>query len=56
LPIPQSQLNAERLAEAIKKAVTDSDMHQRAAALGETIRAEDGTALVLAQVVEEVKF
>jgi sterol 3beta-glucosyltransferase len=41
-PIPQRELTAERLAEAIKRAVTDRAMHGRAAALGEKIRAEDG--------------
>lgn len=41
-PIPQHRLTAERLADAIGKAVVDRDIRQRAAALGETIRAEDG--------------
>lgn len=41
-PIPQNQLTAERLAAAIKHSVTDCDMRQRAAALGEAIRAEEG--------------
>jgi sterol 3beta-glucosyltransferase len=41
-PIPQSKLTAERLADAIRIAVTDSNMRQRAASIGETIRAEDG--------------
>jgi UDP:flavonoid glycosyltransferase YjiC (YdhE family) len=41
-PIPRSQLTAERLAHAITQAVTDPAMCQRAAALGEKIRAENG--------------
>jgi UDP:flavonoid glycosyltransferase YjiC (YdhE family) len=41
-PIPRSQLTAERLANAITQAVTDQMIRQRAADLGEKIRAEDG--------------
>ncbi|MEM9587998.1 MAG: glycosyltransferase [Planctomycetota bacterium] len=41
-PIPQRKLNAERLASAIRQAITDSDMRQRAARLGERISREDG--------------
>lgn len=41
-PIPQRQLTARKLADAIGRAVSDNDMRRRAAALGETIRAEDG--------------
>jgi UDP:flavonoid glycosyltransferase YjiC (YdhE family) len=41
-PLPRKQLTAERLAQAITTAVTDSEMRQRAAALGECIRDEDG--------------
>ena len=36
------KLSAEKLAEAINTAVTDSALRARAAALGEKIRAEDG--------------
>ena len=43
-PIPRKRLTAERLAEAIKQAATDSAMSGRAAALGEKIHAEDGVA------------
>lgn len=38
------QLTAEKLAEAIQAAVHDSALRERAAALGEKIRAEDGIA------------
>jgi sterol 3beta-glucosyltransferase len=43
-PIPRKRISAERLAQAILTAVNDSAMRQRAAALGEKIRAEDGVA------------
>jgi sterol 3beta-glucosyltransferase len=43
-PIPQWQLTAEGLADALKTAVQDETMQQRAAELGEKIRAEDGVA------------
>jgi sterol 3beta-glucosyltransferase len=42
-PIPQKNLSADRLARAIKIAVTDSGMKQRAATCGMAIRAENGT-------------
>jgi sterol 3beta-glucosyltransferase len=35
-------LTAEKLADAINTALNNSDMKERAAALGEKIRAEDG--------------
>ncbi len=41
-PIPHKKLTAERLAGAIKTAVTDLGMRQRAQAYGAAIRAEDG--------------
>ena len=43
-PIPQKKLNAENLAEAIQKVTRDTQIQERAAALGEKIRAEDGVA------------
>jgi len=39
-----NRLTAEKLAEAIQTAVSDSAMRARAAALGEKIRAENGVA------------
>lgn len=47
-PIPQLKLSASRLAEAIRTAATDPAMGQRAAALGEQIRAEDGVGNAVA--------
>ena len=41
-PIPQKKLTAERLAQAIRAAVNQTAMRQRAADLGAAIRAEDG--------------
>jgi sterol 3beta-glucosyltransferase len=41
-PMPFKKLTAERLADAIRQVVTDPSMRERAAALGEKIRAEDG--------------
>jgi sterol 3beta-glucosyltransferase len=41
-PIPQIKLTAERLANAIKYAITNTNLQQRASSAGETIRAENG--------------
>jgi len=41
-PIPRKKLTADRLARAIHTAVTQPEIRQRAARLGEAIRAEDG--------------
>jgi sterol 3beta-glucosyltransferase len=41
-PILQKRLTAETLAGAIHEAVSSASIRQRAAALGETLRAEDG--------------
>ncbi|MCI0475661.1 MAG: glycosyltransferase, partial [Anaerolineales bacterium] len=43
-PILQKELTAQRLANAITRAITDEEMKQRAIALGEKIRAENGVA------------
>ncbi len=50
-PIPRRVLTAGRLAEAIRVAVNNSELRQRAAALGERIRAEDG----IGQAVEIIE-
>jgi len=42
-PIPQKNLTADRLAHAIRVAVTDHGMRQRAKSCAEAIRAEEGT-------------
>ena len=43
-PIPRQRLTAERLGDAIRVAVSDVTMRERAAELGKRIRAEDGVA------------
>lgn len=43
-PIPRRKLTADRLAQAIQEAVTNTDMCQRAVELGSKIQAEDGIA------------
>jgi UDP:flavonoid glycosyltransferase YjiC (YdhE family) len=43
-PILQKALTARRLADAITQAITEEEIKQRAAILGEKIRAEDGVA------------
>lgn len=43
-PIPQKQLTAKKLAAAITKVTTDLTIQQRAAILGEKLRAEDSIA------------
>jgi UDP:flavonoid glycosyltransferase YjiC (YdhE family) len=40
--IPAKKLTADKLANAIRAATTDSKMKERAAGLGQAIRAEDG--------------
>jgi UDP:flavonoid glycosyltransferase YjiC (YdhE family) len=51
--IPRQQLSAEKLADAIRIAATDNSIQQRAAALGEKIRAEDGVATAV-QIVNRI--
>jgi sterol 3beta-glucosyltransferase len=48
--IPQRELTAERLAAAIRTAVTDEGMRRRAQELGAKIRAEDGVARAVAAI------
>lgn len=47
-PIPQRELTADRLAEAVTRAVRDNDIQRRAANLGEKIRGEGGIARAVA--------
>ncbi len=53
-PIPRKKLTGDRLAQAIKKALTDQKMRQCAANLGTRIQAEDGIANAVA-VVQEIE-
>jgi sterol 3beta-glucosyltransferase len=43
-PIPRRRLNRQNLAAALRHLIDDAALRQRAAALGELIRAEDGVA------------
>jgi sterol 3beta-glucosyltransferase len=54
-PIEQKQLSAEALAQAITTMVTDQAMRQRAAVLGEQIRAEDGVGNVVKLVEQSLR-
>ncbi len=49
-PIPRRRLTAEKLATAIEQAVSDGAMRQRAASLGERIRAERGVENAVAVI------
>ncbi len=53
-PIPQAKLTAEKLANAIKYAVSDNNIRQRALSLGETIRAENGIERAVNYVLSNV--
>ncbi len=53
-PIPRRKLTVERLAQAIRKALTDQTMRERAADLGSRIHAEDGVARAVA-VVQQIE-
>ena len=43
-PSPRSKLSVARLSEALRLTVADQEQRQRAARLGEKLRAEDGVA------------
>ncbi|MBI1293566.1 glycosyltransferase [bacterium] len=49
-PIPRKKLTAERLAAAISETVENQSMRERATALGEAIRREDGVGQAVAEV------
>jgi UDP:flavonoid glycosyltransferase YjiC (YdhE family) len=52
-PIPRKRLNAANLSRAIRLAVTDPGIKQRAAALGEAIRNEDGVGNAV-KIIQQV--
>jgi UDP:flavonoid glycosyltransferase YjiC (YdhE family) len=54
-PVPRHRLTSERLASAIRTAVTDPEMRARAAALGARVRAEDGTGVALGIIRDVVR-
>jgi sterol 3beta-glucosyltransferase len=49
-PVPRGRLTADKLAHAIRVAVTDESMRKRAAEFGEAIRAEDGIGRAVAVI------
>ncbi|MEL6384626.1 MAG: glycosyltransferase [Cyanobacteria bacterium J06626_18] len=49
-PIPQKKLTAEKLAAAIQTVTTDVSIRQKAKALGEKLRQEDGIAKAIALI------
>ena len=53
-PIPQTKLTAERLADAIKYAVSDTNIRQSALSLGETVRAENGIERAVNYILSNV--
>jgi UDP:flavonoid glycosyltransferase YjiC (YdhE family) len=54
-PIPRKKLTAEKLAAAIKKAVSDKAMRKKAADLGDNIRAENGVERAI-EVIEHLQL
>jgi sterol 3beta-glucosyltransferase len=53
-PISQVKLTAEKLANAIKYAVSDNNIRQRALSLGETVRAENGIERAVNYILSNV--
>jgi sterol 3beta-glucosyltransferase len=54
LPIPQTKLTAEKLADAIKYAIANTKLQQRASSIGETIRAENGVEGAVNLILSDV--
>lgn len=52
-PIPKKQLTANRLANAIQKAIANEPIQQRAAQLGKIIRAEDGVGQAI-NIIQQI--
>ena len=50
MPIPRRALTRERLADAIRQAVSDMSMRQAAARTGAAIRGEDGVRAAAAAI------
>ncbi|MCU0475523.1 MAG: hypothetical protein MUC99_05335 [Anaerolineae bacterium] len=49
-PIPRKRLTSDKLAASIRQMTSDTAMRQRAHALGERIRAEDGIGQAVALI------
>ena len=54
-PIPRKKLTSERLSQAIRYAVTDDEIRQRASNLGASIRSEDGVASAI-EIIQQLKI
>ena len=54
-PVARKKLTADRLAQAILKAISDNTIQQRAAELGAKIRAEDGITRAV-ELIEKAKY
>ncbi|MBL8156899.1 MAG: glycosyltransferase family 1 protein [Anaerolineae bacterium] len=53
-PIPQKKLTLEALSAAISQAVNDADMRRRAEAVGEKVRAENGTGNAMKVIAHQL--
>ncbi|MBN2006867.1 MAG: glycosyltransferase family 1 protein [Anaerolineae bacterium] len=53
-PIPRQRLTMENLSQAIQSAVTDRQMQDNAARIGQAIRAEDGVAEAV-KIIEQIR-
>jgi sterol 3beta-glucosyltransferase len=53
-PIPQKKLSVEKLAAALREVADSGEIKQRAAELGERIRAEDGVQSAINAIAEEM--
>ncbi len=54
-PIPQKKLSVEKLVTAIRTVTTNTAMHEKAAAIGKKIQAEDGIANVISTIEKIVE-
>ena len=52
--IPRRQLTADRLARALRTCLTDRPMRDRARALGQRLRAEDGVGMAVARISNQL--
>jgi len=55
-PIPRPELTAQRLGDAISQTVKDQDMKDRAAALGEKVRRENGVQKAVDVIEQHMRY
>jgi UDP:flavonoid glycosyltransferase YjiC (YdhE family) len=53
-PVPRKKLTVDNLAQAIERAVTDKEMHRKAAELGKRIQTENGIARAI-EIIQQHK-